>query len=246
MAEDGYIYVKLRYTFSGNELQYEAAMPKITELLGTLSLDQRSHQSRVKYMTIGVEELDKCGEKTHKHIHIHMLINDKLASMRKRLQRMFQRVEETRRGNVLYSLVEEDDVKDDCRFFRYVFKQSLTEGFPAENRLIGRYQLYPPDYDISLQSKLAYEEWSRDVEFNKKKLEKLLQPSTKDKLFEYLDAVHQTHSFTNKRDILIMILMYYNQEEKSANQATIMGYLNTALMRYGIMTPEQMADLWLK
>lgn len=247
MDEDNHIYVKFRYTFNEDEQHAEAAMPKISELLGIITTDQRSYHSRVKYITIGVEQLDKCGENTKKHMHIHMLIDDKLASMRKRLQRYFISVDEKRKGNVLYSLTEEEDVKDPVRFFRYVFKQSGNTAYPLENRILCKHQIYPPDFDVRLQCTIAYEEWMRDCEFNTKKKNDALKPSTKDMLFEYLDKINDTvGKFKTKIEILTAILQYYMQEEKSANQATIMGYLNTALLRYGLMTPEQMAELWLK
>lgn len=247
MDDDNLIYVKFRYTFDDNEQQAEAAMPKISELLGILTMDQRSHQSRVKYITIGVEQLDKCGEGTKKHIHMHMLIDDKLASMRKRLQRYFKSVDEKRKGNVLYSLTEEEDVKDPIRFFRYVFKQLGSVAYPLENRLLVNHQVYPPDFDKTLQCSIAYEEWLRDCEFNMKKKSDALKPSTKDMLFEYLDKINETvGKFKTDVEILTFILQYYMQEEKSANKATIMGYLNTAILRYGLMTPQQMAEAWLK
>lgn len=247
MDDDNLIYVKFRYTFNDDEQHAEAAMPKISELLGTLTMDQRSHQSSVKYITIGVEQYDKCGENTKKHVHMHMLVDDRVDRMRRRVQRYFVAQKEKRKGNVLYSLTEEEDVKDIVRFFRYVFKQSGCAVQPLENRLLVNHQVFPPDFDKKLQCSIAYEEWLRDCEFNMKKKNDALKPSTKDMLFEYLDKINETvGKFKTKVEILTFILQYYMQEEKSANQATIMGYLNTAVLRYGLMTPQQMAESWLK
>jgi len=247
MDDENLIYVKFRYIFSGDDELEEHAMPTISELLAIINIDQRSNQTRVKYITIGLERLDKCGEKTNKHIHMHMLIDDNVGSIRKRLQRYFESRDEKRKGNCLYSLTQEDDVKDESRFFRYVFKQCMAVDNPRENKLLANYQQYPPDFDVVLQKKLAFDEWMRDIDFNLKKKADMLKPNTKDLLFGYLDNIHNTVGrLKTKVEILTFILMYYNQEEKSANQATIMGYLNTAIMRYGLMTAEQMAESWLK
>lgn len=245
MDETEDIYVKFRYNFRDSELGEANAMPKIVELLGVINMDQRSHQERVKFMTMGVERLDKYGEDHRKHIHIHMLINDKVASLRKRLQRFFASEEETRKGNCLYALSCEEDVIDADRFFRYVFKQWYIENSPLENSYMKNYWKLPPGFDFFFQSKLAYDEWQRDVAFNKKKKDLDNRPSTKDKLFAYLDGLDST-ILSSRKMILIEILKYYDTNEMSANQSTIMGYLNTALLRYKIISYEQMAELWLK
>lgn len=191
--------------------------------------------------TGGFEKLNKFNEPTHAHIHIHFGCKSRtLGGMRKALQREFKNRGETRKGNALYSLTEESDVIDVNRFLRYCWKQGgrITDS-------TGLLEKLPKDIDIDLETKLAKEEQERMWEFNRKKQDESMRPNTKDKLFEYLDGLHKKAPFLCKRSILIKIMEYYNQEEKSANKSTIIGYLQTAIWRYKLETFEQTADIWL-
>lgn len=194
------------------------------------------------FCVFGFEEKDKCGKPTHPHYHCHFSIDiDKfpkvnIGSLRKKIQRFLKDCQDVRKGNAVYSLTLENDVLEPERFFRYPLKQG--------GRVFVNWEKLPEGFDLELQTVLASEEYHRMVQENLKKLDKLLQPNTKDKLFEYLDELKITPQ-TPKVKILEFIINYYAQEEKSLNKQTAMGYLNTALIKYGIQTPQQMAEEWL-
>lgn len=141
------------------------------------------------YATCGYETKNKFNEDTHPHLHMHIICKGKtIGAIRKALQRDFKGRGETRKGNVLYSLAEEEDVVDVNRFLRYVWKQGgrVTKegGFPER---------YPPDMNLEMEIALAKEEQERMWEFNRKKQEQALKPSTKDMLFEHLDKIQQVN-----------------------------------------------------
>lgn len=225
-------YYKLRYTLAEGEQVQQA----VYKFIGLLS---------AQCISLGYERYDKAGEATNPHVHFHFCSEDIVGTIRKRLQRQFKTAGEVRTGNILYSLKEEEDVKEPKRFYRYPLKQLTMfphdfEGFLREK------SIYPEGFDYRDEKMLASEEYAHMVAFCRKKQDEVRAPSTKDKLFEWLDAVHQQRAFTMEVDILENILKYYNQEEKSANQATIMGYLNTAVLRYKLMTEREMALKWLR
>lgn len=247
--DEGYLgaFYKFRFTLPDREL-----FPKFDDCLMRLLevLDIREG-GKAKWWSIGYEELNGCGEMTKPHFHIHFASMHREATLRKRLQTLFKKDEFSEwtlglKGNRLYSLCcvddEEGGVKDLNRFFRYPLKQLCEQHRAFE--INPNYQCLPDDFDIKVQSLIAHDEWSRDVEFKVKKKQQLEQPSTKDKLFEYLDSCAVEQRAT-KRSLLILIIAYYDREEKSANKQTILGYLQTALWRYKLETHEATADKWL-
>lgn len=227
-------YFKLRYTpMDGKDAQHEGRR----FFRNILPIED------LEYCTFGYEEVDKCNKPTHPHFHCHFAIDSEkypkvnTGSLRKKIQRFLKDSEDDRKGNAVYSLSQEKDVKEPFRILRYPFKQ--------KGRVFTNWEKLPEDFNLEQQILLSYEEWSHRVDENNKKLEKSLAPNTKDKLFEYLDTLKFTPS-CSKKDILKFIIKYYAQEEKSMNKQTCLGYLNTALIKYGIMNEEEMADEWLR
>lgn len=240
----GYRFYKFRYT--PREGQHKRIGQHAWSAIVESYLDSGEY-----YASCGFEKLNNLNESTHPHLHFHFAIKtekDLLGAMRKRFQRYIKLDgDETRKGNVLYSLAEESDVKDINRFLRYVWKQGgrehLGTGWP--------YEKLPSEMEIDLEIALAREEQERMWEFNIKKREKQMAPDTRDKLFEYLDDCHQQENFLGKKQILIKICEFYGTPDekgnmRSANKQTILGYLQTALWKYKLETFEETAEQWLK
>lgn len=233
-------FIKFRYTFADG-----IPMNERYKILNELS--ERLEINDADYCSAGIEELDKLGDKTHPHVHIHYItynkknLKDILGSTRRKLQRYFGDIEEVRKGNCLYSLVEETDVKDVNRFLRYPYKQGGGDLGVFRKRL----NRVPEDFDEVLEKALAKEEYERMVEFNRKKRDESLAPSTKDNLMKYLTDIHQVNPFTNKLDIAEAIVNFYDQEEKSMNTSTMEGYLHLAVIRFGLMSKRDFAKKYL-
>jgi len=226
-------YFKLRYTFpEGTTKDEHYSLAR--QFFANLKLES------LVYCTFGYETLDKLGKPTHPHCHCHFAIDQsypvKIGSIRTALQRYLKQIGDTRKGNCVYSLGIPEDVLDTFRVLRYPFKQ--------KGRFCESWEKVPVDFNVITETELANEEWLRAIDRNNKKLEQSLQPNTKDKLFEYLDEMKITPQ-TPKIKILEFIIIYYSQEEKSLNKQTALGYLNTALIKYGIQTPLEMANEWL-
>lgn len=205
---------------------------------------------RVTYFTAGYEEQDKCGEPTNPHIHLHFESVKQIGTLRKSFQRLFgKELKEFtvgRKGNNLYSLTLEDDVKDRDRFFRYPLKQNSKHKFHAylQKQTL---PFAPPDFDRELQQIVANDEWNRDIDFNLEKRRKLENTTKrKDELFDYLELRFENSHSPSRRELLLAIIEYYAQEKLSANRATIMGYFQTALWHFQIEQLSETADRWLE
>lgn len=216
---------KFRYTLAEEQVQrykhaHQSVISEVVELL-TSDIERE-----FTIVTIGYEELNKLGQPTHPHVHIHFRSELTLGTLRKRFQRKYQL--DSRKGNPLYCLSQEEDVQDEQRFFRYPWKQGGR---------IKRLEKIPKEWDTKVMLACAAEEQHKQWDLNKKAEEKRNQPSTKDKLFEYLDNIRE--ELKDEKSIFLKVCEYYNQEEKSANMATIKGYIQTALWRYELETFEE-------
>jgi len=224
-------FLKFRYTFNEGISLAEQMSASVT-CLGLLT-------DNAVMRSVGIERLNNLGRPAQPHVHIFFATTTKIGALRKAFTRSdLYKNSNGRKANSLYSLTEEDDVKDENRFFRYVFKENRD--FPM------KYQKLPESFNFEIEAACAKEERELQIERNLKSEAKNLAPSTKDKLFEYLDGLNEQSKFTTKLQILMKIIEYYTSEEKSLNHSTTMGFLNTALIRYGILTIEQLALEWLK
>lgn len=235
MSDSDISYFKLRYTFTPDTSKHFQEASSMIGIIGDVS-----------YISIGFENCDKVGKPTSPHIHFHFTSHTKYDTLKKRIQRYLKDTfNGTRKGNSVYSLKLESVVEDETRFFRYPFKQSRFNPQPKPHTDFSRERSRLPNgFDIERQTELACEEYERDIEFNLKKLENVLKPNTKDKLFKYLDKIHADTPFTSRKDILTHIITYYAQEEKSANKQTIIGFTTTAMLKYQLITAEQLSIEW--
>lgn len=186
------------------------------------------------YMTLGFEKLNKLGEPTRPHYHIHIATKKSIGSIRKAFTRTELYQSATVKGNELYSLAEETDVKDLSRFFRYPFKQG--------GRITFR-EMLPPNFDLKIESACAKEEYAAMVKFNQAKRDKALAPTNCDKVMEYLEGL--AIKPVTDIDILEQMILYYAERGSSANKQTLIGYMNTYKVRNNIVTARQMAESWL-
>lgn len=232
--DDDATFIKFRYTLRHDESldQLQGIFSVYTQML----CGEEDYEN--VFMTGGFENLNKLNQPTHPHIHIHLVIkNRKIEAIRKKLQRHFKAVNEERKGNILYSLAEEKEIRDLNRFLRYPWKQ----GGPMMD-----YQNVPDGFDIDLETKLAKEEQNRAWDLNMKKHEKAMGPSTKDKLFEYLLQCNEEKAFTDKVDIVEKILIYFTENEMMCNKTSVIAYAQTASFKFGLETQRSVAIEWMR
>lgn len=234
-------FVKFRFTFNENSSLYNVENQRDTVTTLLVLLDENS-----SIYTWAIETQNKFGELTHPHIHIHFATEMKVPTIRKRFQRWVQTAEGQewsggRSGNVLYSIGEEKDVLDLKRFFRYPFKQ-ITQ---IENVMTSK-MIFPPNFNLTEQLMLAHEEWVRHVDINRRKRDELLNPITRDKIFEFLDNLYKDKATPTKKALLMSLMKFYADEERAANKQTIIGYCQTAMWRYGVEEFSDTADRWAR
>lgn len=238
-------WVQFRYTLP-SECSEEEFQSIVMTLAGLLTMKATNREPGY-YRSLGYEVLDKMGEETHPHIHIHFTTDVALGTIRKQLQRIFTGALADhcvgRKGNTLYSLSEYSDVRDIERFLRYPLKQ-MGKG---RHRYVKALCVFPAALDLSLLEKCANDEWSRLIDINRKKLDSQLKKSkTKDDLFVYLEGIFSDlKEPLGKKELLRSICQFYLDEGKSANRSTIMGFYQTALWHFKIESIDETVDRWM-
>lgn len=225
--------VKFRYTFPKGTTLSEESMPFINQMCRAF-VDMFQYP----YGSMGIEDLDKFGEKTHLHIHIHCITYKSIDALRKAFKKLVKDYDEKREGNELYSLKECKDILHMKRFLRYPFKQSrrglgYVEAFP---------NVFTSDFDLETQIECACEEWERLVEINRLKREKSLNPNT----FEKFEIYMEDKTYNNLADIAGHIDEFYLVEKMSMNLSTMGGYIRTFARSKNIITKEQQVNKLLE
>lgn len=224
--DDDLHLIKFRFTPYAETFDYNAECQFINSFV---------HMAEPVYMTTGYEKLNSFGEPYKPHYHIHIATKKKLDTIRRAFSRCNYYKESPVKSNALYSCVEEDDVKDYNRFFRYAFKQGGR--IPFREKL-------PPDFDVTSQVLCAREEFEKLVKDKVARRERAAAPTTCDKIMEYLEGLAEKP--VQDIDILEKMILYYADRGSSANKQTLIGYMNTYKVRSGIISAREMAISWLK
>lgn len=233
MDEDKYKPVKFRYTFESvwTDKAYDDEFVEAAKYLTSLFINAIDPL----YVTCGIEELNKMGEKTHLHIHIHAYTPVKVGTIRARIKKIFVEMGETRSGDALYGIAEVKDELERNRILRYPFKQSRRGlGSISWTQALDK---YPADFDYFLERELAVEEWERLVLVHRKKLEKSLKPNTFEKFEEYM----LDKTVNSLMDIALHIDKFYLDEGMSMNRKTMAGYVVTFARKKGLISAQENA-----
>ena len=224
-------FIKFRYTFNEGISLAEMMSASVT-CLGILT-------DNAVARSVGIERLNNLGRPAQPHVHIFFATTSKIGALRKAFTRSdLYKNSNGRKGNSLYSLTEEDDVIDENRFFRYVFKENRD--FPM------KYQKLPESFNFEIEAACAKEEREQQIARNMKAEAKRLEPSTSDKLFEYLGALNEQAQYSDKIQLMEDIIEYYTSKDSPLNQTTVVGYHYTGMIRYGLMTKNSLARQWCK
>lgn len=212
-------HIKFRYTFAQEyaDAAYKEEFQEALQGIASLFIEKMDPL----FVTTGIEDLDKFGEQTHLHLHIHAVTPKKIDAIRKAVTKIFKEMEEPRKGNALYGLSQVKDCLDQKRLLRYPFKQSRRGlGSVSWTQALDK---YPADFDYCMERELAVEEWERLVVVNRQKRERSLNPNTFEKFEEYMTD----KKVISLADIAGHIHDFYLKEKMSMNLKTMGGYIRT-------------------
>jgi hypothetical protein len=226
------IHYKFRFTFSEQDKTHEYAdqIPRWKVITKNL-IDKLLNLYKITALTGGVETLNKDGERTWCHCHIHFdAIENKETILRAIKRYLVDTYDQTAVGVKCISLKPEAMLRSYDEFYRYPLKQSLNKklcyGFD-DTRLDHMHEVAKDCYLKVQQVRQA----------------KLDKSDNSDTLFErlilYLDKTSLEKNDTSKLSLLISATRFYVEENKPLQRNTIQGYVDNYMLKKQLITYEQ-------
>lgn len=208
------VYYKYRYTFSKEEDDLESQKQKAKRLCQVI---QKNFLADPR-MTVGIEHFTKGMVTTKPHVHIHFLSRHKSDTIRKHLARFFEMI-----GRVQSCKAEVLVCED--KFFRYPLKQQ--KGDTARFHLVYGFKSEKQNEMIEI----GYSCWKQAAEIAVGKLEKKIERSSKDRLFDYLDGF--TFTKLTEKEICLAAYKYYVENEPNFSYSVVDGYVHMWMLQNG-------------
>lgn len=220
------LHMKYRYTFPDNK-DWTDLQDRINRFRNIFQYI-KSHYANTSQMTGGLEEYTKGMRLTKPHIHIHFMSKSTGGAITKALAREFDMI-----GRCQSCKAE--IIVDDNKFWRYPLKQQkndtkkhlLVIGFSQE--------------EVKNMLDVAYDCWIQAAQVAVGKLEKKIERTSKDRLFQYFDTL--PFVYKSKKQSYILAYEYFTEHEDTVCVKTIDGYVNLYLLKYKHLTYEEFYDL---
>ena len=221
------ILYKFRFTFTeqDKEFDYDKQMPRWKAM--SINLCKKLLETyTITHMTGGIETLNKAGDRTWCHLHVHFDAPENRDTIARLIKRYMKDVYDQQVVGVKYFCLKPDVARHMDDFMRYPLKQSL------EPRLCYGYT----DEELQTMHGIAQASYLKCQEINQKKIDKYdTQDTLYDRLKIYLDKTNDTIKFR----LLISASKFYVEEKKPINRNTIEGYVNTYMLQTGLITYEE-------
>lgn len=221
------IHYKFRFTFTEQDktFEYEKELPRfktisrnlVTKLLDTYKINK---------LIGGVETLNRKGDRTWCHLHIHFDAIENKETIARLIKRYLADNYSQNVTGVKYFMLKPDVAKNIDEFMRYPLKQNF------DKKLCYGYT----DEELEIMHKVAQSSYIKCQEINQAKMDKA---DTADTLFERLCIYLKQTTDTKKYALLIHATKYYVEENKPINRQTILGYVDNYMLREKLITYEE-------
>lgn len=222
------IHYKFRFTFTEQDKTHEYAdqLPR-WKAMSTHLVQKLLSQYTITKLTGGIETLNKDGDRTWCHIHLHFdAIENKETILRFIKRYLSDTYDQAVVGVKCISLKPEAMLRSLDDFYNYPLKQTLNKklcyGFD-DNRLEHMHDVAKASYLKVQQVRQA----------------KMDKTDNSDTLFERLKKILDETQDTTKLALLIHATKFYVDEDKPINRHTIEGYVSTYMLQKGYMTYEE-------
>lgn len=223
------IHYKFRFTFSEQDktFAYEDQLPRWRTMSRRL-VEKLLAQYKIDKMTGGVETINRSGDKTWCHLHLHFTATEARDTIARYIKRYLADTYDQQVVGVKFFMLKPDVARHEDEFFRYCLKQSfdkkLCYGFDEET--------------LQIFHQSAQSSYLKCQEINQKKIDK---SDNSDTLFSRLKIKLGQTGFRDKKALLIEATKFYVEEDKPINRVTIQGYVDTYMLQEKLITYE---DYW--
>lgn len=222
-----HIHYKFRFTFSEQDktFNYDDNIPRwkaisrnlVSKLLGAYS---------ITHMTGGLETLNRAGDKTWCHLHLHFTATEARDTIARLIKRYLSETYDQCVVGVKCFSLKPDVARCEDEFFRYCLKQSL------DTKLCYGFT----DEQLNIYHQSAQSSYLKCQEINQKKIDK---SDNSDTLFQRLKSKLEQTLLTQKSSLLIEATKFYVEEDKPINRVTIQGYVDTYMLQKQLITYEE-------
>lgn len=221
------IHYKFRFTFSEQDksFDYENQLPRFKNISRNL-VRKLLDTYKIGKLTGGVETLNRAGDRTWCHLHIHFDAVENKETIARLIKRYLADTYSQNVTGVKYFMLKPDVAKNIDEFMRYPLKQTfdkqLCYGYSNE--------------ELEIMHKVAQSSYMKCQEINQQKMDK---SDNSDTLFERLCSCLKQTMFTKKEQLLIAATKFYVTENKPINRQTILGYVDNYMLREELITYEE-------
>lgn len=221
------VYYTFRFTFTEQSAETEptkqdiARFKAISRNLKTKILETYT----VQKMTGGLETLNKNGDRTFAHLHLHFDALENKDSMIRTIKRYLQDTYDQNTTGVKAFSFKPKVIRTFDEYWRYPLKfnldTTLCKGFTNEQ--------------LETFHEIAKASINKVIEVNQSKLDK---SDNSDTLFQRLKNIWDKEMIQEKVPLLVRASKFYVEENKPINRNTIIGYVENYMLLKGYLTHE--------
>lgn len=225
------VFYKFRFTFTEQDKthEYEPQIARWKAITRAL-VNKLTSMYQIEELTGGCEQLNKRGERTWYHTHIHFSAIENKETISRMIKRFLSDTYNQEVTGVKAYSFKPDHPRDKRLFFQYPLKQMLDfkmcYGFTESDLQI-----------LHLAAKSSYE---IVCQVNNAKMDK---KDNLDSLFERLKMKLEQSQEIKKGKLLVIASKFYVEEQRPLNRATISGYVDCYMLEKEIITHEQYWEL---
>jgi len=218
---------KFRFTFTEQDktFNYEEQMPRWKKISERL-VEKLLGQYKIQKLTGGIETLNRAGDRTWCHLHIHFDAVEPRDTIARQIKRYLSDTYEQQVVGVKYFMLKPDVARSLDDFMMYPLKQSLNEKLCYG---------YTPE-QLQIMHQAAQSSYLKVQEINQKKIDK---SDNSDTMFERLCGILDKTSLSSKYALLIEATKFYVKENKPINRNIIVGYIDTYMLSREMITYEE-------
>ncbi len=228
---------KFRFTFTDQDKEhtYQGDLPKLKrwQRIAKLFLDHTVEKYAFGNKAIGgIEFLNKLGEYTYAHFHLHFYSVSPRDTIAKQYRRILEdRFDDQESRGIKAFYLHATPTRDDDKFWRYPLKQGkdykLTSGFPYEK--------------IDHMFQVAHDSWKIGQEVALAKNDKR---DSADTLFDRAREKIKKLNPQSKIEITKCFIEFYKEDSKPINRQIITGYVTLYQLHEGLITAMSLAESW--
>lgn len=221
------ILYKFRFTFTEQDktFQYEDKIPRWKKISVNLA-EKLREQYTITKMTGGIETLNRAGDRTWCHLHLHFDAIEQRDTIARYIKRYLSDTYDQQVVGVKYFMLKPDVARHLEDFMRYPLKQTLYK------KLCYGYT----DEELQIMHGVAQSSYIKCQEINQQKIDK---SDNSDTLFQRLKKYLDETNDNKKLALLIHATKFYVQEDKPINRHTIQGYVDTYMLQKEYITYEE-------